>query len=92
MVSPLLTSLASLPGMAELAAALTDRLDAATSVPRAELRRNEEVDREWANAKRKFLAAKVVDNALGDLVIDYTVREAEDGGCIASQEKKVRAI
>ena len=49
-----------------------------TILTKDDAKNSERVDREWGAAKRKHLFAKVLENAVIDVVGDYDIRIAEE--------------
>ena len=77
-VRSLLDELSADPGTKELGERLSDALDVERAVTKEDAKRNERVDRDWRAAKRKHLMAKVMENAVNDVICDYEMRLAED--------------
>ena len=77
-VRSLLDELTADPGMKELGERLSDALHVERAVTKEEAKRSERVDRDWKEAKKKYLRAKVMENAINDVILDYEMRLAED--------------
>ena len=94
-VRSLLDELSADPGTKELGERLSDALDVERAVTKEDAKRNERVDRDWRAAKRKHLMAKVMENAVNDVICDYEMRLAEDeealeyAKTIGSEERQV---
>ena len=98
-VRSLLEELSADPGTKELGERLADVLDVDKALTKSEAKRSEALDREWRAAKEKHLMAKVMENAVNDVICDYEMRLAEDeeasenlsGKTISTEERQVRA-
>ena len=77
-IRALLDELSAAPGTKDLGDRLSEVLDVTRGVTKDEAKNSERVDREWEAAKRKHLFAKVMENAVNDVVGDYEIRIAEE--------------
>jgi hypothetical protein len=89
--------------MKDLSDKLSDALDAERGVSQEEVRWSQRVDMEWRAAKKRYLVATVMGNAVNDVIVEHEVRlaEEEEGGvenysvgskCIDSEERQVSKL
>ena len=94
-VRSLIDELSADPGTKELGERLSDALDVERALTKDDAKRAERLDRNWRVAKRKHLMAKVMENAVNDVICDYEMRLAEDeealeyAKTIGSEERQV---
>ena len=94
-VRSLIDELSADPGTKELGERLSDALDVERALTKDDAKRAERLDRSWRVAKRKHLMAKVMENAVNDVICDYEMRLAEDeealeyAKTIGSEERQV---
>ena len=87
-VRSLLDELSADPGTKELGERLSDALEVERAVTKDDAKRNERVDRDWRAAKGKHLMAKVMENAVNDVICDYEMRLAEDEEALENNSVK----
>ena len=67
-VRSLIDELSADPGTKELGERLSDALDVERALTKDDAKRAERLDRSWRVAKRKHLMAKVMENAVNDVI------------------------
>ena len=77
-IRAVLDELSAAPGTKDLGDRLSEALDVSRGVTKAEAMNSERVEREWRAAKRRHLFAKVMENAVNDVVGNYEIRIAEE--------------
>ena len=75
--------------MESLALNLKDKLDPESLIPKKQMKEMKKVDEEERFQRRKYLTAKVLNNAVQELIMAFELKALSDPGAIAAEEIKV---